>query len=138
MKRSCSTTGSWRCCLSMEVVSSIPAGSTIIYRSFVGLYAFPCARASKLNQQICTWHISLDYYQGHLPTHRLMVHPVQSHGTLQYSCGLLWSLRTASRGPPCSAPVAGCGLSGQPAEGRPVVLLWPAVVSRDSQQRVAL
>ena len=32
MKRSCWSTGSWRCCLSLEVVSSIPAGSAIIHR----------------------------------------------------------------------------------------------------------
>ena len=32
MKRTCGTTGSWWCCLSLEIVSSIPAGSTIIYR----------------------------------------------------------------------------------------------------------
>ena len=31
MKRTCWTTGSWRSCLSLEVVSSIPAGSAIIY-----------------------------------------------------------------------------------------------------------
>ena len=44
-----------RCCpsLRLEVVSSIPAGSTIIYRFLVGLYAFPCTRESKFNQQIC-------------------------------------------------------------------------------------
>ena len=50
MKWTCWTHGSWQCCPSLEVVSLIPAGSTIIYRSFVGLYAFSCARASKLNQ----------------------------------------------------------------------------------------
>ena len=32
MKWTCWATGSWRCCLSLEVVSSIPAVSTIIYR----------------------------------------------------------------------------------------------------------
>ena len=32
VKHSCWSTGSWRKCLSLEVVSSIPAGSTIIYR----------------------------------------------------------------------------------------------------------
>ena len=32
MKRTWWTTGSWRSCLSLEVVSSISAGSTIIYR----------------------------------------------------------------------------------------------------------
>ena len=53
VKRTCWTTGSWRSWLSLEVVSSIPAWSTIIYRFLWGLYAFPCARASKLNQQIC-------------------------------------------------------------------------------------
>ena len=53
MNRTCWTTGSWRWCLSLDVVSSIPAGSMIIFGSFVGLYAFPCARASKLNRQIC-------------------------------------------------------------------------------------
>ena len=39
VKRSCWTTGSWRSCLSLEVVSSIPAGSTIIYRF---LWGFIC------------------------------------------------------------------------------------------------
>ena len=32
VKRTCWTTGSWRSCLSLEIVSSIPAWSTIIYR----------------------------------------------------------------------------------------------------------
>ena len=36
MKRTCWTTASWRSCLSLEVVSSIPAGSTIIYRFLCG------------------------------------------------------------------------------------------------------
>ena len=36
MKRTCLATGSWRCCLSLEIVSSIPAGSTIIYRFLSG------------------------------------------------------------------------------------------------------
>ena len=73
MKRTCWPTGSSRCCLSLEVPSSIPAWSTVIHRflcswldwiclttthvlqdilavlgSFVGLYAFPSARASQL------------------------------------------------------------------------------------------
>ena len=38
-KRTCWTTGSWRSCLNLEVVSSIPAGSTMIYRF---LYGFIC------------------------------------------------------------------------------------------------
>ena len=36
MKRTWWTTGSWRSCLSLEVVSSIPAWSTIIYRFLCG------------------------------------------------------------------------------------------------------
>ena len=40
VKRTCWTTGSWRSCLSLEVVGSIPAGSTIIYRFLCG---FICA-----------------------------------------------------------------------------------------------
>ena len=43
------TFGSWRCWLSLEKRSSIPARSTIIYRF---LCKFPCARVSTLNQQI--------------------------------------------------------------------------------------
>ena len=35
MKPMCSTIGSWQCCLCLEVVSSIPIGSTIIHQ-------FPC------------------------------------------------------------------------------------------------
>ena len=52
VKRTCWTIGSWRSCPSLEVVGSIPAGSTIIYRFLCGLIC-PCARASKLNQEIC-------------------------------------------------------------------------------------
>ena len=40
VKRTCWTTSSWRSCLSLEVVSSIPTGSTIIYRFLSG---FICA-----------------------------------------------------------------------------------------------
>ena len=78
VKRTCWTTGSWRSCLSLEVVSSIPAGSTIIYRflcGFICVYLsqsikikptnmyvcmyvmyvcmYACMYAPKLNQQIC-------------------------------------------------------------------------------------
>ena len=37
MKRMCWTTGNWRSCLSLEVDSSIPAGSMIIHRFHCGL-----------------------------------------------------------------------------------------------------
>ena len=36
MNRTCWTTGSWRGCLSLAVMSSIPAGSTIIHRLLCG------------------------------------------------------------------------------------------------------
>ena len=43
MKRTCWTTGSWRCCLSLEVQSSIPAAYTIIYRFRCGfIYVSQC------------------------------------------------------------------------------------------------
>ena len=40
MKRTCWTTGSWRRCWCLEIVSSIPAGSTIIYRFLCGFICF--------------------------------------------------------------------------------------------------
>ena len=46
------TTGCWRWCFSLEVVSLIPTWSMIISQFPCGLYAFPCAGASKLNQHI--------------------------------------------------------------------------------------
>ena len=51
MKRTWWTTGSWRSCLSLEVVSSIPAGSTIIYRLLCGFICVSLCQ-TKLNQQI--------------------------------------------------------------------------------------
>ena len=44
MERTCWTTGSWRCCLGLEVVSSIPAGSMMIYRFLCG---FICVSLSQ-------------------------------------------------------------------------------------------
>ena len=51
-------TVSWRCCPSLEVVSSIPAGSTIIYRSLVGfIYVSSCQsiRIKPTNTNTETW-----------------------------------------------------------------------------------
>ena len=45
----CFTTGSWQCCLSLDIVSSIPTWSTAISCFLCRLYMFPCARESKLN-----------------------------------------------------------------------------------------
>ena len=36
----------WRCCLTLEVLRSIPARSTTIYLFLCGLHTFSCARAS--------------------------------------------------------------------------------------------
>ena len=64
MKRTCWTTGSWRSCLSMEVVSSIPAGSTIIYRFLCGFICVSLCQNIKikpnkyiLNQNEFTDHV---------------------------------------------------------------------------------
>ena len=51
VERTCWAVGSWRCRLSLNILSSIPAWSTTIYRFLCGLYAFPCARASEVNQE---------------------------------------------------------------------------------------
>ena len=48
MKRTCWTAGSWRSCLSLEVVSSIPAGSTIIYRFLCGFICVSLCQGIKI------------------------------------------------------------------------------------------
>ena len=48
VKRTCWTTGSWRRCSSLEVVSSIPAGSRIIYRFFCGLICVSLCQSIKI------------------------------------------------------------------------------------------
>ena len=48
MKWSCWTTGSWRCCLGMEVVSSILAGSTIIYQFLCGFICVSLGQSFKI------------------------------------------------------------------------------------------
>ena len=64
MKRTCWTTGSWRSCLGLEVVNSIPAGFTIIYRFLCGFICVSLCQSSKikpnkyiLNQNEFTDHI---------------------------------------------------------------------------------
>ena len=47
VKRSCWTTGSWRSCLSLEVVSSIPAGSTVIYWFLCGFICVSLCQSIK-------------------------------------------------------------------------------------------
>ena len=48
MKRSCWTIGSWRSCLSLEVVRSIPSGSTIIYRFLCGFICVSLCQSIKI------------------------------------------------------------------------------------------
>ena len=48
MKRTCWTTGSWRCCLSLEGVSSILAGFTIIYRFLCGFISVSLCQSIKI------------------------------------------------------------------------------------------
>ena len=48
VKRTCWTTGSWRSCLSPEVVSSIPAWSTIIYRFLCGFICVSLCQSIKI------------------------------------------------------------------------------------------
>ena len=43
------TTGSWRSCFSLEVVSSIPAGFTIIYRYFCGFICLSLCQSININ-----------------------------------------------------------------------------------------
>ena len=76
VKRTCWTTGSWRSCLSLEVVSSIPAGSTIIYRFLCGficvslcqsikikptnMYIASARAQFKINTHMCwNWHLCI-------------------------------------------------------------------------------
>ena len=53
VKRTCWTTGSWRSCPSLEVVSSIPDGSRIIYLLLCGLICVSLCQSIKINQEIC-------------------------------------------------------------------------------------
>ena len=48
VKRTHWTTGSWRSCLSLEVVSSIPAWSTIIYRFLCGFICVSLCQSIKI------------------------------------------------------------------------------------------
>ena len=56
MKEACWTTGCWRCCLSLEVVSSIPAESTIIYRFLCGFICISLCQS--INIYIYIYHFN--------------------------------------------------------------------------------
>ena len=49
VEQTCWTTRSWWCCLSLNILSSIPAWSTTFSRLLCRLNAFPCASVSKIN-----------------------------------------------------------------------------------------
>ena len=68
VKRTCWTTGSWRSCLSLEVVSSIPAGSTIIYRFLCGFICVSLCQSIKIKPT--NMYIASARAQFKINTHR--------------------------------------------------------------------
>ena len=68
VKRTCWTTGSWRSCLSLEVVSWIPAGSTIIYRFLCGFICVSLCQSIKIKPT--NMYIASARAQFKINTHR--------------------------------------------------------------------
>ena len=68
VKRTCWTTGSWRSCLSLEVVSSIPAWSTIIYRFLCGFICVSLCQSIKIKPT--NMYIASARAQFKINTHR--------------------------------------------------------------------
>ena len=68
VKRTCWTTGSWRSCLSLEVVSSIPAGSTIIDRFLCGFICVSLCQSIKIKPT--NMYIASARAQFKINTHR--------------------------------------------------------------------
>ena len=68
VKRTCWTTGSWRSCLSLEVVSSIPAWSTIIYRLLCGFICVSLCQSIKIKPT--NMYIASARAQFKINTHR--------------------------------------------------------------------
>ena len=65
MKRMCWTTGIWRRCLSLEVVRSIPDGSTITCRFLCGFICFSLCQSIKIkptNTSVQWWYGQGGYY----------------------------------------------------------------------------
>ena len=67
MKRSCRTTGSWWYCLSLGIVSSIPVGSTIIYRFLYGFICVSLCQSIKIKPT--KMYIASDRAQFKINTH---------------------------------------------------------------------
>ena len=113
VKRACWTTGSWRSCLSLEVVSSIPAGSTIIYRFLCGFICVSLCQSIKIkptNMLIRIYSILLDdvinwkQFPRYLPFVRGIhqspgnsPHKGQWRGALMFSLISGWWFETPSR-----------------------------------------
>ena len=68
VKHTCWTTGSWQSCLSPEVVSSIPAGSTIIYRFLCGFICVSLCQSIKIKPT--NMYIASARAQFKINTHR--------------------------------------------------------------------
>ena len=68
VKRTYWTTGSWRSCLSLEVVSSIPTGSTIIYRFLCGFICVSLCQSIKIKPT--NMYIASARAQFKINTHR--------------------------------------------------------------------
>ena len=68
VKRTCWSTGSWRSCLSLEVVSSIPAWSTIIYRFLCGFICVSLCQSIKIKPT--NMYIASARAQFKINTHR--------------------------------------------------------------------
>ena len=68
VKPTCWTTGSWWSCLSLEVVSSIPVGSTIIYRFLCGFICVSLCQSIKIKPT--NMYIASARAQFKISTHR--------------------------------------------------------------------
>ena len=79
VKRTCWTTGSWRSCLSLEVVSSIPAWSTIIYRFLCGFICVSLCQSIKIKPTNMCLNVCLFYkdYQFKIIEHGSYQNTVQ-------------------------------------------------------------
>ena len=87
MKRSCWTTVSWRSCLSLEVVSSIPARSTIIYRFLCGFICVSLCQSNKIKPT--NMYVASARAQFKINTHRCWNwHPCIPDGLSVVHCSL--------------------------------------------------
>ena len=67
MKQTCLTTGSWWCCLILEVLSPIPAGYMTIYRFYCGFIWVSLCRGIKI--KLTNMYISKDRVQFKMNSH---------------------------------------------------------------------